>query len=146
MFHDLEFGLWFFFFLLDAGCATEWKSCGWGKKHKRDGKRRGEKNGRRWRVCEKGDEEEMRFSLIFHGSYTLWIFIWGGGEACETRFIWPLTDYLFVNISHHFPLSQSLRGGLGILTTAPPECKDRSQIECRTFSLLPGAILHLQGL
>lgn len=54
-------------------------------------------------VCEKGAEEEMRFSLIFHGSYTLWIFICGCGETCETCFVWPLTDYLFVNNSHHFP-------------------------------------------
>lgn len=51
------------------------KELGCRKKGNREGKRRGEKNGRRWRVCEKGDEEEMRFSLIFHGSYTLWIFI-----------------------------------------------------------------------
>lgn len=54
------------------------------------------------RVCEKRAEEEMRFSLIFHGSYTLWIFICGCGETCETCFVWPLTDYLFVNNSHHF--------------------------------------------
>lgn len=50
----------------------------WKKESNGDWKRKGgggRGNGRRWRVCEKEDGEEMRFSLIFHGSYTLWIFI-----------------------------------------------------------------------
>ncbi len=75
----------------------------------------------------------MRFPLIFHGSYTLWIFISAGREACEACFIQPLTDYLFVNISHHFPVSKP-QGGLGILTSTPTECKVGSQIECRASS------------
>lgn len=51
--------------------------------------------------CENEDGEEMRHSLIFHGSYTLWIFIWAGRNE------WGLlhrafNDCLFVNISHHY--------------------------------------------
>lgn len=52
-----------------------------------EGAREGEKDGCRWQVCEKEDGEEMRFPLIFHGSYTLWIFISAGREACEACFI-----------------------------------------------------------
>lgn len=74
---------------------------------------------------------EMRFSLIFQGSYTIWIFIWAGRQGCELCFIWPLTDYPFVNISHHFPFSKP-KGGMGIVTSTNTKHEDRSQIECRT--------------
>lgn len=50
-------------------------------------------------------EDEIAF--IFPSSYTLWIFISAGRDACEPRFIWPLTDYLFVNIPRHFAPIQS---------------------------------------
>lgn len=58
-------------------------------------------------VCEREDGKEMRFWVIFYGSYILQIFISAGREACEARFIWLLTDYLFVNISHNIPLPKA---------------------------------------
>lgn len=117
------------------------KGRGWRKGSNGKWKRKGKKNGCRRQVCEKEDGEEMRFSLIFHGSYTLWIFIWAGREwACEACFIWPLTDYLFVNISHHFSFSKP-RGGLRILTSTPKDPK----LSAEPLPLLPGLILHLQA-
>lgn len=117
------------------GCSTERRTHSgempeWVRKWvtKTKGKR---KNWRQWPCCENEEGEEMRFSLIFQASYTMWIFIWTGRQGREVGFIWPLTDYPFVNISHHFPFSKP-KGGMGIVTSTNTKHEDRSQIECRT--------------
>lgn len=66
------------------------------------------KKGKRKHRCkrwgfENVDGEEMRFSLIFHGSYILWIFIWAGRKGCEARFIWPLMITYLSTFSHQSP-------------------------------------------
>lgn len=82
------------------------------------------------RVCKKRAEEEMRFSLIFHGSNTLWIFICGCRETCETCFAWPLTDYLFVNNSHHFSFFLKYPGKFGNMDSAK-NVKTHSKLSAR---------------
>lgn len=120
--------------------AQHERAVGGGKRATGNGKKMGgkRKTDAGGGVCEKGAEEEMRFSLIFHGSYTLWIFICGGGETCETRFVWPLTDYLFVNISHHFsPFSKrpGRSGNIDFHSTknvkTDPKLSARNRLSCQ---------------
>lgn len=94
----------------------------------------------RFRECGWGGDEILSYlsrQLHIADFYLSWQKgMWGSLQLA-------LNDYLFVNISHHFPFSKP-EGGMGILTPTTAKDEDGSEIECGV-SLPPKCDTVLSG-